>query len=106
MDHLAIITMHTPTGPTHCCMKHARQLERLMRMLGAHTNAVKAPEGAECENCKNEAKFMTTNAEVSGAGTVSAGLPGSAANFVFLSGDTNPLKAGLAGTLRRQTWTN
>lgn len=56
MEHPATFTMHTPSGSTHCCVKHARQLEHLMRMLGAHTNAVKAPEGAECENCKNEAK--------------------------------------------------
>jgi len=58
---LATFTMHTPSGPTHCCVRHARQLEGLMRMLGAHTNAVKAPDGAECENCKNEAKAKTAN---------------------------------------------
>lgn len=55
MDYPAAFTMHTPSGSTHCCVTHARQLESLMRMLGAHTNAVKAPEGAECANCKNEA---------------------------------------------------
>lgn len=58
-EHPATFTMHTPSGPTHCCVKHARQLEGLMRMLGAHTNAVKAPEGAECENCKNEAQAFS-----------------------------------------------
>ena len=68
MDYPATFTMHTPSGPTHCCVKHARQLESLMRMLGAHTNAVKAPEGAECANCKNEAKHMPSNAKVSGGG--------------------------------------
>lgn len=61
MDYPAAFTMHTPSGPTHCCVTHARQLESLMRMLGAHTNAVKAPEGAECANCKNEAKHMPSN---------------------------------------------
>ena len=62
MDFPATFTMHTPSGWTHCCVKHARQLEGLMRMLGAHTNAVKAPEGAECENCKNEVRPMPSNA--------------------------------------------
>jgi len=60
-EHPAIFTMHTPSGPTYCCVKHARQLEGLMRMLGAHTKAVKAPEGAVCENCENEAKANTAN---------------------------------------------
>ena len=32
------------------------QLEGLMRMLGAHTHAVKAPDGVECANCINEEK--------------------------------------------------
>ena len=27
-----------------------------LRMLGAHTHAVKAPDGVECANCINEAK--------------------------------------------------
>lgn len=64
---LATFTMHTPSGPTHCCVKHARQLESVMRMLGGHTNATKAPDGAVCENCENEAKAKTANAEVTGA---------------------------------------
>lgn len=56
MDYPATFTMYTLNRPVHCCVKHARQLESVMRMLGAYTNAVKAPEGAECSNCKNEAK--------------------------------------------------
>ena len=52
----AEFTVHTPTGPVHSCVKHARQIEGLMRMLGAHTHAVKAPDGVECANCINEAK--------------------------------------------------
>ena len=44
------------TGTVHSCVKHARQIEGLMRMLGAHTHAVKAPDGVECANCINEAK--------------------------------------------------
>lgn len=54
--HPAEFTVHTPTGPVHSCIKHARQIEGLMRLLGAHTHAVKAPDGAECANCINEAK--------------------------------------------------
>ena len=54
--HPAEFTVHTPTGPVHSCVKHARQIEGFMRMLGAHTHAVKAPDGAECANCINEAK--------------------------------------------------
>jgi len=66
MEHQAKFTMHTPSGPTHCCEKHARQLEALMRMLGVHTNAVLAPDGSTCENCENEAKAKTPNASLSG----------------------------------------
>lgn len=51
----ATFTAHTPSGPTHCCVKHARQIEALMRMLGAHVNFTKAPDDAQCDNCKNEA---------------------------------------------------
>ena len=54
--HPAEFTVHTPTGPVHSCVKHARQIEGLMRMLGAHTHAVKAPDGVDCANCINEAK--------------------------------------------------
>ena len=54
--HPAEFTVHTPTGPVHSCVKHARQIQGLMRMLGAHTHAVKAPDGAECANCINEEK--------------------------------------------------
>lgn len=56
LKHPAEFTVHTPTGPVHSCVKHARQIEGLMRMLGAHTHAVKAPDGVECANCINEAK--------------------------------------------------
>jgi len=52
----ATFTMHTPQGPTHCCVMHARAVEGLFRFLGAHTKATLAPGGAECENCINEAK--------------------------------------------------
>ena len=56
LKYPAEFTVHTPQGPVHSCVKHARQIEGLMRMLGAHTHAVKAPDGVECANCINEAK--------------------------------------------------
>ena len=55
-DFPATFTMHAPSGATHACVKHARQIESLMRFMGAHVNATKAPEGAQCGNCVNEAK--------------------------------------------------
>ncbi len=61
-EHPATFTMHTVQGPIHCCVKHARQLESVMRMLGAHTSATKAPDGSVCGNCENEAKAKTANA--------------------------------------------
>jgi len=64
---LATFTMHTVQGPIHCCVKHARQLESVMRMLGASTSATKAPDGAVCGNCENEAKAKTANVELTGA---------------------------------------
>lgn len=47
---------HTPSGSTPCCVAHARALESLMRMLGAHVNFTAAPDGAQCANCENEAR--------------------------------------------------
>ena len=52
----AAFTVHWATGPTPCCVKHARALVRLGAMLGTHVPATAAAEGAECENCINEAK--------------------------------------------------
>lgn len=52
----AVFTVHTPQGPTDCCVKHAQAVEALFRFLGAHVNATKAADGAECANCINEAK--------------------------------------------------
>ena len=52
----ATFTVHTPQGPTHCCAKHLRWVENLFFFMGAHTKSTKAPEGAQCANCKIEAK--------------------------------------------------
>ena len=56
LKHPAEFTVHTPTGPVQACAKHAGQIGGLMRMLGAHTHAVKAPDGVECANCISKAK--------------------------------------------------
>ena len=56
LKYPAEFTVHTPQGPVHACFKHARQIVGLMRMLGAHTHAVKAPHDAEGANCVNKAK--------------------------------------------------
>ena len=72
-EYPAKFTMHTPTGTVHCCVKHARQIECLMNMLGAHTKSVGAPHGAECSNCKNEAQRTTPNAAVNPAAEGSQG---------------------------------
>lgn len=53
----AVFTMHTPSGATDCCVRHARMAERIFRAMGFHTNATKAAEGAECANCVNEAEL-------------------------------------------------
>ncbi len=55
MEYPAGWTVHTPSGETNCCTKHAMQLKALMSLMGAHVNTHVAPDGAECENCKNEA---------------------------------------------------
>lgn len=52
----AVFTMHTPQGPTHACVRHARMVENLFRFMGAHVNATKAPEDAQCANCINDAR--------------------------------------------------
>lgn len=54
-DFPAVVICHTPTGPTPCCTKHARQLAALMSIMGSHVHEEKAPEGAQCTNCVNAA---------------------------------------------------
>ncbi len=55
-DFPAVFTMHCPSGATNACVKHARTIETLFqRMWGMRVQATKAPEGAQCDNCVNEA---------------------------------------------------
>lgn len=56
MKFSATHIVHCPTGPTHACETHARQIQSLMSVLGAHV-AIELSDGEhECNNCKNEAK--------------------------------------------------
>jgi hypothetical protein len=48
--------VHWPTGPVAACDEHSLQLLGLSRFLGAHVGVSNAPDGAECGNCKNEAR--------------------------------------------------
>ena len=54
-------TVHYPSGPTNACDEHAAQLTGLMRFLGGHVVHTAAPDGAQCDNCVNEAKDKTPN---------------------------------------------
>ncbi len=54
-DMPAAFTAHTPSGATHVCASHARQIQHVMRLLGAHVNFTAPPPGAQCKNCENEA---------------------------------------------------
>ena len=57
----ALLTVHTPSGPTYACEHHALQIAGLMRFMGCHTHTTAAPDGAECANCKNEAAKRSVN---------------------------------------------
>lgn len=52
----ATFLVHWPTGPVPACVRHARGLINLGRVLGSHIVATAAPDGSRCENCVNEAK--------------------------------------------------
>jgi len=59
----ATLIVHTPSGPIAVCETHAIKLRMLMQVIGVYTYATPAPEGAECANCKNEAKSPNDQAE-------------------------------------------
>lgn len=55
-DYPAMVVAHWASGPVPCCEAHARGLVKLGGFMGLHVVVTApAPEGAECENCKNEA---------------------------------------------------
>jgi hypothetical protein len=55
----ATVTAHWSTGPVPCCEPHAMALRKLGAFLGLHVAVTMgAPEGAQCENCKNEFAAM------------------------------------------------
>ena len=51
----AVFTMHTIMGVEHCCVRHARDFEKICLVMGFITPATKAPPEAECLVCKMEA---------------------------------------------------
>lgn len=55
-DYPATCAVHCPSGPTNACDEHAHAVESLMRLMGARTVRTPVPEGAQCDNCVNEAK--------------------------------------------------
>jgi hypothetical protein len=55
MKYPATHIIHTVQGPEPCCAKHAVMLRNLMQFMGSGVNATVAPEGSECNNCRNEA---------------------------------------------------
>ena len=56
MKYIATHIVHTPSGPTHACEKHAQQISGLFGFIGAHTVAEKSDGKHQCMNCKNEAE--------------------------------------------------
>jgi hypothetical protein len=55
-DYPAAFTVHWPAGPVPACVKHARALIGLGRVMGMHVPATAPEEGAQCTNCINEAR--------------------------------------------------
>lgn len=59
----AVFRMHCPSGSTNACAKHARAIDGLFqRMWGTRVPATSAPQGAQCDNCVNEAKTTGSGA--------------------------------------------
>lgn len=56
VEYPATATVHWPSGPVDACDQHAKELMALGGFMGAHVVATKAPDGAQCSNCVNEAK--------------------------------------------------
>lgn len=47
--------IHCPSGPTHACEEHAKQIQGVMGVLGTHAVCTPSDGKHECSNCKNEA---------------------------------------------------
>ena len=52
----ATVTVHTPEGWSQSCERHARMIESRFEEMESYSYRNKAPDGAECKNCKIEAK--------------------------------------------------
>lgn len=55
--------VHTPSGPSACCERHAERVEALMEFMGAHTNKTGAVGGEQCANCAHEAARIQMRGE-------------------------------------------
>ena len=55
MKYPAKYLVHTVQGPEPCCADHAIAVENIMLFMGACVHTTIAPDGAECNNCRNEA---------------------------------------------------
>ena len=53
-EYSAEVLVHSIQGPEPCCRKHADKLAALMHFMGTDTNKTPAPDGAQCNNCRNE----------------------------------------------------
>lgn len=59
----AVLTMHCPSGTTNACARHARTIQNLFGgMWGMRIASTPAPDGAQCDNCVNEAKAKARSA--------------------------------------------
>jgi hypothetical protein len=53
----ATCVAHWPSGPVSCCAAHANALVAIGQVMACNVAVtLPAPDGAECANCKNEAK--------------------------------------------------
>ena len=52
----ATLIVHTPSGQVASCESHAAKIKALMGFIGVYTNETTAPDGAECANCRRDAK--------------------------------------------------
>lgn len=64
IKHPATCTAHWATGPVNCCDEHASVLVKLGSFMGTHVAVTKLLEPAECSNCVNEAKHISTGSAI------------------------------------------
>lgn len=52
-------TVHTPSGPTNACDKHASAARALFSFMGGHVVSTELMYPTECDNCLNQDKSRT-----------------------------------------------